>query len=55
MDFDETWYEWSTQGPLLELFEAAHVFRRFGQLRVGADSGRANIGPLTAQSVNKSI
>ena len=33
MDFDETWYGWSTQGPLQEL-----LF--FGQIRPGADPGR---------------
>ena len=30
VDFDETWYGWSTQGPLLF----------FGQIRPGADPGR---------------
>ena len=33
MDFDETWYGWSTQGPLKEL-----LF--FGQICPGADPGR---------------
>ena len=32
MDFDETWYGKSTQGPLQVLF--------FGQIRPGADPGR---------------
>ena len=30
MDFDETWYQWSTQGPFLF----------FGQIPPGADPGR---------------
>ena len=30
MDFDETWYGWSTQGPL-------QVLLFFGQIRPGAD------------------
>ena len=33
MDFDETWYGWSTHGPL-------QVFLFFGQIRPGADPGR---------------
>ena len=33
MDFDETWYGWSTQGPL-------QVLLFFGQIRHGADPGR---------------
>ena len=33
MDFDETWYVWSTQGPL-------QVLLFFGQIRPGADPGR---------------
>ena len=33
MDFDETCYGWSAQGPL-------HVSRHFGQIRQGADPGR---------------
>ena len=33
MDFDETWYGWSTQGPL-------QVLLFFGQIRPGVDSGR---------------
>ena len=33
MDFDETWYEWSTQGPL-------QVLLFFGQIRPGVDPGR---------------
>ena len=37
MDFDETWYGWSTQGPL-------HVLLFFGQIRSGADPGRGKIG-----------
>ena len=37
MDFDETWYGWSTQGPL-------QVLLFFGQIRRGADPGRAKIG-----------
>ena len=37
MDFDETWYGWSTQGPL-------QVLLFFGQIRPGADPGRAKIG-----------
>ena len=32
MDFDETWYGWSTQGPL-------QVLLFFGQIRPGADPG----------------
>ena len=36
MDFNETWYEWSTQGPLQAL-----LF--FGQIRPGADTGRGQI------------
>ena len=32
MDFDETWYGWSTQRPLLVLF--------IGQIRQGVDPGR---------------
>ena len=37
MDFDETWYGWSTQGPL-------QVLLFFGQIRPGADPGWAKIG-----------
>ena len=33
MDFDGTWYGWSTQGPL-------QVLLFFGQIRPGADPGR---------------
>ena len=33
MDFDETWYGWSTQGPLQVLLFS-------GQIRPGADPGR---------------
>ena len=33
MDFDETWYGWSTQGPL-------QVLLFFGQIRPGVDPGR---------------
>ena len=33
MDFDETWYGWSTQGPL-------QVLLFFGQISPGADPGR---------------
>ena len=33
MDFDETWYGWSTQGPL-------QVLLFFGQIRPGMDPGR---------------
>ena len=33
MDFDETWYGWSTQGSL-------QVLLFFGQIRPGADPGR---------------
>ena len=33
MNFDETWYGWSTQGPL-------QVLLFFGQIRPGADPGR---------------
>ena len=33
MDFDETWYEWSTHCPL-------QVLLFFGQIRPGADPGR---------------
>ena len=33
MDFDETWYGWSTQGAL-------QVLLFFGQIRPGADPGR---------------
>ena len=33
MDFDETWYGWSTKGPL-------QVLLFFGQIRPGADPGR---------------
>ena len=38
MDFDETWYGWSTQRPL-------QVLLFFGQIRPGADPGQAKIGP----------
>ena len=37
MDFDETWYGRKTQGPL-------QVLLFFGQIRSGADPGRAKIG-----------
>ena len=37
MDFDETWYGWSTQGPL-------QVLLFFGQIRPGTDPGRGKIG-----------
>ena len=33
MDFDETWYAWSTHGPI-------QVLLFFGQIRPGADPGR---------------
>ena len=33
IDFDETWYGWSTQGPL-------QVLLFFGQIRPGTDPGR---------------
>ena len=33
MDFDETWYAWSTHGPL-------PVLLFFGQIRPGAGPGR---------------
>ena len=33
MDFGETWYAWSTHGPL-------QVLLFFGQIRPGADPGR---------------
>ena len=42
MDFDETWYGWSTQGPL-------QVLLFFGQIRPRADPGRGHNrswGPL---------
>ena len=37
MDFHETWYGWSTQGPL-------QVLLFFGQIRQGADPGQAKLG-----------
>ena len=37
MEYDETSYGSSTQGPL-------HKLRHFGQMRSGADPGRAKIG-----------
>ena len=37
MDFDETWYAWSTQGIL-------QVLLFLGRIRPGVDSGRAKIG-----------
>ena len=37
MDFDETWYGWSTQGPL-------QVLLFFGQIRPGRIQGGAKIG-----------
>ena len=37
MDFDETWWEWSTHGPL-------QVLLFFGQIPPSADPGRAKIG-----------
>ena len=37
MDFDETWQEWRTHGPL-------KVLMFHGQIRLGADPGRAKIG-----------
>ena len=37
MDFYETWQGWSTYGPL-------QVLLFFGQIRPGADPGRAKIG-----------
>ena len=46
MDFDETWYGWSTHDPL-------QVLLFFGQIRLGADPGRAKIGhggPLLQES-----
>ena len=36
MDFDETWYGWSTQGPL-------QVLLFFGQIRQGGDPGRGQL------------
>ena len=36
MDFDETWYGWSTQSPL-------QVMLFFGQIHPGADPGRGQI------------
>ena len=46
MDFDETWYAWSTHGPL-------QVLLFFGQIRPGADPGRGKNrsgGPLQETS-----
>ena len=47
MDFDETWYGWSTQGPL-------QVLLFFGQIRPGADPGqgqnRSQEGPLLQET-----
>ena len=47
MDFDETWYGWSTQGPL-------QVLLFFGQIRPGADPGwgknRSRGGPLLQET-----
>ena len=46
MDFDETWYGWSTQGPL-------QVLLFFGQIRPGADPGRGKNrsgGPLLQET-----
>ena len=47
MDFDETWYGWSTQGPL-------QVLLFFGQIRSGADPGRGKNrswwGPLLQET-----
>ena len=37
MDFGETWYGWSTQGPL-------QVLLFFGQIRPGRIQGGAKIG-----------
>ena len=37
MNFDETWYGWSTQGPL-------QVLLFFGQIRPGADPWRGKNG-----------
>ena len=37
MDFDETWYGWSTQDPL-------QVLMFFGQIHQGEDPGRGQIG-----------
>ena len=37
MDFDETWYGWSTQGPL-------QVLLFFGQIRPGRIQGGTKIG-----------
>ena len=41
MDFDETWYGWSTQGPL-------QVLLFFGQIRPGAKIGHG--GPLLQET-----
>ena len=47
MDFDETWYGWSNQGPL-------QVLLFFGQIRPGADPGRGKNrsggGPLLQET-----
>ena len=46
MDFDETWFGWSTQGPL-------QVLLFFGQIRPGADPGRGknrSWGPLLQET-----
>ena len=46
MDFDETWYRWSTQGPL-------QVLLFFGQICPGADPGRGKNmsgGPLLQET-----
>ena len=46
MDFDETWYGWSTQGPL-------QVLLFIGQIRPGADPGRGknrSRGPLLQET-----
>ena len=47
MEFDETWYAWSTHGPL-------QVLLFFGQIRPGADPGRGKNrsrgGPLLQET-----
>ena len=46
MDFDETWYGWSTQGPL-------QVLLFFGQIRPGADPGRGQNRSRGSPSLKK--
>ena len=45
MDFDETWYGWSTQGPL-------QVLLFLGQIRQGADPGRGKKFMVSPSSKN---